>query len=158
MGTGRLITLVVLALAALVYFAVVARSRRRGAPATDRPDSRRPPSALPVQEALAGAEATLRLHRAWGGIAIGGQREAWNITIDGTVVGAIADRETVEVSVEPGHHTLRLGQGRHRSPQRTFDVGEGEAYTLTCHGPRFWPMLLAALVKGDRWITLRPSS
>ena len=69
-------------------------------------------------------------------------------------MGAIANEETVEVSVEPGHHTVRLGQGRHLSPRRPFDVAEGETVTLNCHGPRFWPMLLAALVKSDLWITL----
>jgi hypothetical protein len=47
-----------------------------------------------------------------------------DITLDGTVVGAIANNEAVEVSVEPGHHTLRLGSGRHRSRERSFDVAQ----------------------------------
>jgi hypothetical protein len=33
------------------------------------------------------------------------------IAIDGIAVGTLAPKETVEVAVEPGHHTLRLGQG-----------------------------------------------
>ena len=69
------------------------------------------------------SDATVRLARTWSGIGIGAQSEQWNIAIDGIVVGSIANKETVEVSVELGHHTLRLGSGRHRSAERSFDVG-----------------------------------
>ena len=107
--------------------------RTRGGPATD---------------------ATMRLVRTWSGIGLGAQSE-WNIAIDDIVVGAIANKETVEVSVAPGHHTLRLGSGRHRSPERSFEVAQDEVAAFSCNGPRFWPQLLAALVKNDLWITLR---
>jgi hypothetical protein len=102
-------------------------------------------------------EATLRLRRIWSGVAIGGQGETWNITIDGIVAGTIAHQETVEVSVPPGHHTLRLGAGRHVSPQPSFDVSADEVVEFHCHGPRFWPQWVAAQVKPDLWITLRRS-
>lgn len=160
MGIGHIITLAVVAalvISGIVYYTVVARSRRPGALGNYQANSPRSPGAPPAQEGPAVADATLRLQRIWSGIAIGGQGVAWNITIDGTVVGAIANQETVEVSVEPGHHALRLGQGRHLSRQWPFAVGEGEAVALNCHGPRFWPMLLAALVKSDLWITLSPA-
>jgi hypothetical protein len=101
-------------------------------------------------------DATLRLSRTWSGIGIGAQSEQWNIGIDGVIVGSIANKETVEVSVEPGHHTLRLGSGRHRSQERSFDVAEGEVVGFRAHGPRIWPMLVAALVNPDLWISLRP--
>ena len=91
----------------------------------------------------------------WSGIGFGAQREQWDIAIDGIVVGSIANKETVEVAVAPGHHTLRLGSGRHRSPERSADVAQGEVVGFRCYGPRFWPQLLAALVKNDLWITLR---
>ena len=103
----------------------------------------------------AASDATVRLVRAWSGIGIGAQREQWNIAIDDIVVGSIANRETVEVAVAPGHHTLRLGSGRHRSAERSFDLAQDEVAGFTCYGPRFWPVLLAALVKPDLWITLR---
>jgi len=100
-------------------------------------------------------DATLRLERtSWVGM-IWGQREAWDIAIDGAVVGAISDQETVEVSVEPGHHRLRLGHGRHVSRQRTFDVGEGQVMGFRCHAPVIWPVWLAAQFKSDLWIALR---
>jgi hypothetical protein len=101
------------------------------------------------------SDATVRLVRAWSGIGIGAQNEQWNIAIDGIVVGSIANKETVEVAVEPGHHTLRLGSGRHRSAQRSLDVAQDEVAGFSCHGPRFWPMLVAALINPDLWISLR---
>src|SRR6202049_4194579 len=63
------------------------------------------------------SDATVRLSRTWSGIGIGAQSEQWNVGIDGTVVGSIANKEIVEVSVEPGHHTLRLRFGRDRSAE-----------------------------------------
>jgi hypothetical protein len=103
----------------------------------------------------AASDATVRLARMWSGIGIGAKSEQWNIAIDGIVVGSIANMETVEVAVEPGHRTLRLGSGRHRSTERSFDVSQGEVVAFSCNGPRFWPQFLAALVKPDLWITLR---
>ncbi|MGA8014309.1 MAG: hypothetical protein WCB85_00125 [Candidatus Dormiibacterota bacterium] len=103
------------------------------------------------------AEATLRLSRIWSGLGIGLQGEAWKIVVDGTVVGRIANRETVEVAVRPGRHRLRLGEGRHVSPERSFNAGEDEMVSFRCHGPRFWPQLVAAAVMPHLWITLRRS-
>jgi hypothetical protein len=99
-------------------------------------------------------DATVRLSRRWTGVF--GSNEQWTIAIDGTAVGSLANNETVEVSVEPGHHTLRLGSGRHRSRERSFDVAQDEVVGFACHGPRIWPIWLAALVKGNLWISLRP--
>jgi hypothetical protein len=98
------------------------------------------------------SDGTLRLVRTWGGIGISGQ---WDIAIDGIVVGSIANKETVEVDVAPGHHTLRLESGRHRSAERLFDVAQDEVAGFSCHGPRFWPMLVAAVINPNLWISLR---
>ena len=103
------------------------------------------------------SDATVRLVRTWGGIGIGAQNAQWNIAIDGIVVGSIANKETVEVAVEPGHHTLRLRSGRHRSAERSLDVAQDEVAGFSCHGPRFWPMLVGALINPDLWISLRPA-
>lgn len=100
-------------------------------------------------------EATLRLSRVWSGLGLGGQAEPWDIVLDGRVVGSIANQEIVEVSLAPGRHTLRLGHGRHRSPQRSFAIASAGLVSYRCHGPRFWPLWLAAMIKPDLWITLR---
>lgn len=97
----------------------------------------------------------VRLVRTWSGIGIGARSEQWDIAIDGIVVGSIANNETVDVAVEPGQRTLRLGSGRHRSIEHSFDVAHDEVVGFSCHGPRLWPQLLVALVRSDLWITLR---
>jgi preprotein translocase subunit SecG len=101
------------------------------------------------------SDATVVLARRWIGMSLTAQSKPWDITIDGVVVGSIATKETVEVAVAPGHHTFRLGAGRHRSAERSFDVAAGEVVAFSCHGPRVWPQLLAALIKPDLWISLR---
>ena len=104
-------------------------------------------------------EATLRLSRGWAGNPISGlptgKSERWDIALDGRPVGQIAYEETVEVSLPPGHYTLRVGQGRHLSPQRTFDVADDEVVSYVCHGPRFPPVFLAGAIKPSLWISLR---
>ena len=111
---------------------------------------------------LHSSDGTLRLERRWtslagtGGNALAGGNKPFAIAIDGIAVGTLAPKETVDVAVEPGHHTLRLSQGRHLSPERSFDVAQDEVVSFYCHGPRYgWPQLLAALVKPDLWISLR---
>jgi hypothetical protein len=98
-------------------------------------------------------DATLRLSRTWSGIGIGAQSEQWNIAIDGTVVGSIANKETVEVSVEPGHHALRLGSGRHRSPERSFDIAQDEVVGFRATVPgsgRCWWRHSSSRTSGSR--------
>jgi hypothetical protein len=80
-------------------------------------------------------DGTLRLERRWtslagtGGNALAGGNKPFTIAIDGTEVGALAPKETVEVAVAPGDHTLRLGQGRHRSPETPDGLGRAEQRT-----------------------------
>jgi hypothetical protein len=107
-------------------------------------------------------EGALRLERRWtslagtGGNALAGGTKPFTIAIDGSAVGALAPNETVEVAVKPGHHTVRLSQGRHQSPERSLDVAQNEVVSLYCHGPRYgWPQFLAAVFKPDLWITLK---
>ncbi len=106
------------------------------------------------------SDGTVRLERRWislvGGQALVGGNKPMTIAVDGIAVGEVEPRETVDVAVAPGHHTLQLKQGRHRSPERSFDVAAQETVSFYCHGPRYgWPQLLAALVKPDLWISLR---
>jgi hypothetical protein len=101
-------------------------------------------------------EATIRLSRAGSLSPLLGM-ETYNISVDGRVVGAIAAGETVEVSVTPGRHSLLLqGRGRNRSPLRALEVAEEEVVSYRCHGPWFWPLMVAAQVKPSLWISLRP--
>jgi hypothetical protein len=155
-GSGshpELVIVIILVVTAVIATVVVSIRHRTGgsymrtvaAPVSTRTQG--------VDGARTTPDATLRLSRVWTGVF--GSNEEWPIAIDGAVVGAVANNETVDVSVEPGAHTLRLGTGRHRSGERTFELAQDEVVGFQCHGPRMWPIWLAALVKSDLWISLR---
>ncbi|HJY59371.1 MAG TPA: hypothetical protein VJ418_23575 [Streptosporangiaceae bacterium] len=96
---------------------------------------------------------TLQLTRTWAALT---DRGKWQILIDGTTAGSINQKETVELPVEPGHHTLRVrGSGRFGSPEGSFDAADDQEIRFFCPSARYWPLMLAALVKPDLWITLR---
>jgi ABC-type transport system involved in multi-copper enzyme maturation permease subunit len=104
-------------------------------------------------ERSAMASATLRLTRKWAGTS---QRTvAWQILIDGSVAGSIAAKQTVELPVAPGHHTLRLTSQRHHSPERSFDAAEGQVVSFSCRAAVVWPQYVAALIKPELWISLK---
>jgi ABC-type transport system involved in multi-copper enzyme maturation permease subunit len=83
------------------------------------------------------------------------RRGRFDITVDGTSVGALDNHETVETNLEPGHHTLRINAGRYTSRSRPFDVADGETVTFRCHGASIWPTYLASIVKPDLAISLK---
>jgi hypothetical protein len=97
------------------------------------------------------ASATLRLTR--GAVEV--QRWPFEISIDGIVVGGVSRRETVQLPVEPGHHTLRLRSGRQLSPDRSFNAAEGEVINFSCHGARIYPIYVASIIKRDLGISLK---
>jgi hypothetical protein len=103
--------------------------------------------------------ATLTLRRTRFGIGVGPLIDKmageWQVIVDGTVAGTIVPQETVEVPVEPGHHTLRLKKSRRfLSPERSFDAVDGADVRFHCRSAMYWPVFLAALVKPDLWIKL----
>ena len=104
--------------------------------------------------------ATLTLTRTRFGIGIGpwidNKAGEWQVIVDGTVAGEIAPQETVEVPIEPGHHTLRLKRSRRfLSPERSFEAADEEVTRFHCRLAMLWPQWVAALVKPDLWISLR---
>ncbi len=99
------------------------------------------------------AATKLRLSRRWGGILT---KRDWEVQVDGKKVGSIAYRQSIELRIAPGHHTLRVGSRRQVSPVRSFDVAKGEVVSFWCRSVLFWPVMLAAFVKKDLWINLKP--
>ncbi len=84
--------------------------------------------------------------------------EDWQVFLDGKVAGSLANREQVELSVEPGPHTLSVRSPhwkRRLSKERSLTVAEGQVVSFSSHEPRIWPMAIAALIKPDLWITLK---
>ena len=104
--------------------------------------------------------ATLTLTRTRFGIGIGPLIDKmageWQVIVDGTVAGSIARQETVEVPVEPGSHTLRIKKSRRfLSPSGPSRPPTRRSSASTAGPAMFWPVLLAALVKPDLWISLK---
>lgn len=98
--------------------------------------------------------ATLELTRTFGGVTDG--KGKWQILIDGTAAGSIDQKQTVELPVEPGLHTLRVERSeRFLSRERSFDVADEQVVRFSCHSQLLWPLYLAALIKPDLWIILR---
>ena len=75
----------------------------------------------------------MRLARHGGGAGASHGGRAWQVEIDGNVVGAIANNETAELRVEAGHHAVQVTSMRFlRSPKLPFDVAEGQLIELSC--------------------------
>jgi ABC-2 type transport system permease protein len=77
-----------------------------------------------LEEKSTMSSAMLNVTRKGGGIVY--RNRPFEISVDGKAVGSITSHQTVELPIEPGHHTLQMGSGRHVSPQRSFDTPDGE--------------------------------
>ena len=98
--------------------------------------------------------ATLQLTRKWGSVT--DRNGKWQILIDGTIASSIDRQQTVELPVEPGHHTLRVKRSeRFLSPERSFDAADEQVVSFWCRSQLLWPMYVASLIKPDLWISLR---
>jgi hypothetical protein len=98
--------------------------------------------------------ATLRLTRKHPGVEL--RRRPFEIELDGTSAGSLKElRETVEIPVAPGHHTLRMRAGRYSSHELPFDVADEEVVNFHTRGPLVWPALVASFVKPDLGIKLK---
>jgi hypothetical protein len=94
--------------------------------------------------------ATLQLTRTWAALT---DRGKWQILIDGTAAGSIDRKEAVELPVEPGHRVKR--SERFGSPEQSFEAAKEQEIRFSCHSARYWPLMLASLIKPDLWISLR---
>jgi hypothetical protein len=101
--------------------------------------------------------ATLKVTRADAAIGIELRRGLFDIQLDGRSVGSIRHNQTVETSLEPGHHTLQMRKGRYSSKPRSFDVTDGETANFRTHGEMVWPQLVASFINPDLAISLKPA-
>jgi hypothetical protein len=84
------------------------------------------------------------------------RRGTFHVLLDGNDVGSIDRHQTIEVPVEPGHHTLQVKADRYTSGRRLFDAADGEIVNFRCNGARIWPIYVASIVKPDLALTLKP--
>jgi hypothetical protein len=85
------------------------------------------------------------------------RRGVFDISVDGRTVGTIESHQTVEVPLEPGHHTLQIRHGRYSSRNKSFDAPDGDVVSFRCHGAMIWPTFVASILKPDLAISLRPT-
>jgi len=82
------------------------------------------------------------------------RRGPFQIAVDGTAVGTINRRESLETPIEPGHHSIQVRDGRYTSRTKTFDVADGETVHFRCNGAKIWPIYLISFVVPSMALTL----
>jgi hypothetical protein len=97
--------------------------------------------------------ATVRLKREGTGIEL--RRGQFDIHVDGKSVGSIERHESVEIPVDPGHHSLQIRAGRYSSRDHSFSATDGEIVDFRCHGTMIWPRYVASIFKPDLAISLK---
>lgn len=73
------------------------------------------------------------------------RRKSFQIVLDGSPAGTIDRKQTVELPVDPGRHTLQVRAGRYSSHARSFDAADGTTVRFRCNGAILWPQYVASL-------------
>jgi len=84
--------------------------------------------------------ATLRLTHKTIGVEV--RRGTYDVVVDGKHAGSLELNETVDIPVEPGHHTVQVRSGRNSSGTKAFEVAEGEIASFRCSGKSILPIFL----------------
>lgn len=84
---------------------------------------------------------------------------AWSVLLDGERVAKIRHGETIELSVSPGQHSLRLKEDWVGSPVVSFDVHPGQVSVFECRpstsaAPTL-TQIIGLLKRPSNWIDLR---
>lgn len=83
------------------------------------------------------------------------RRGTYDVVVDGTRAGSVELNGTLETSVEPGHHTLKIRNGRNSSRTAAFDADEGQVIAFRCSGKNILPIFLLSFVVPSLAISLR---
>lgn len=88
--------------------------------------------------------ATLKLtHKAIG---VEVRRGTYDIVVDGQRAGALEMNDTIDLPIEPGHHTVQVRDGRKSSRTQNFDAAESQTVAFRCTGKSVLPIFLASFV------------
>ncbi len=88
--------------------------------------------------------ATLKLTHKTIGAEI--RRGTFDVVLDGQPAGSLELNQTIDIVVEPGHHTLQVRNGRNSSRTKSFDAAEGETIAFRCGGKSVLPVFLLSFV------------
>ncbi|HEX3839736.1 MAG TPA: hypothetical protein VHU85_02985 [Acidimicrobiales bacterium] len=98
--------------------------------------------------------ATLKLtHKAIG---VEVRRGTFDVVVDGERVGSLEMNDTIEIPIQPGHHTLQVRNGRNLSRTLTFDAAEDQVVAFRSTGKRFLPVFLLSFVVPSLALSLHP--
>lgn len=96
--------------------------------------------------------ATLQVSHKTLGVEV--RRGTYDIVLDGNAAGSVELDETVDIPVQPGHHTLQVRSGRNSSRTKTFDAADGETVAFRCSGKNILPIFLLSFVIPSLALTL----
>jgi hypothetical protein len=98
--------------------------------------------------------ATLRLSRETGQ----GEWRSYKVMVDGSVVSRIKQGQTIEVSVSPGRHHLRLKVDWAGSPELAVETGAGQRADFVCQSAAATPGIefYNSFFRRSRFLDLRP--
>jgi hypothetical protein len=84
------------------------------------------------------------------------RRGTYDVVVDSQRVGSVEMNDTVELPIEPGHHTLQVRNGRNLSRTLNFDGAEGKVVAFRSTGKRLLPIFLLSFVVPSLALSLRP--
>jgi hypothetical protein len=96
---------------------------------------------------------TLKLTHTTIGVEV--RRGTYDIVVDGKAAGSLELNETIDIPIEPGHHTLQVRNGRNSSRAKTFDAAEGDTVAFRCGGKSILPIFLLSFVVPSLALSLR---
>ena len=82
------------------------------------------------------------------------RRGTYDVLVDGKAAGSVKLNKTVDIPIEPGHHTLQVRNGRNTSRTKTFDAAEGEIASFRCGGKSILPIFLLSFIVPSLAISL----
>ena len=97
--------------------------------------------------------ATLKLTHKTIGVEV--RRGMYDAVLDGKHARDLEMNQTLEIPIEPGHHTLQVRNGRNSSGIKVFDIAEGETARFRCGGKRLLPIFLLSFVIPSLALSLR---
>jgi hypothetical protein len=82
------------------------------------------------------------------------RRGPYDVLVDGRSAGSLEMNATIDIPVEPGHHTLQVRNGRNSSRTKNFDAAEGETVAFRCSGKSILPIFLLSFLVPSLALTL----
>ena len=75
-------------------------------------------------------------------------RGIWNVYIDGTLKGPLANGDIIEIFVAEGQHTFTLGLPKYQIDPLDFDINKDEVVKYRC----YYPSVFAHMINlTDKW-------